>query len=181
MDNLATSVPTDSALVLRSNGSPLAYNIATIFPRILERLATGESLRQICRDDGMPAWNTVAEWGTLPEWSDRYARARELGWSAVGEDLLDISDDSRNDWMDRETEKGRVERVLDREHIERTRIRLDTRKWLLAKMLPKVYGDRLAIDASVAVLTAFVDLAPRSPVVDAEADALPHVEPPDRR
>ncbi len=122
-----------------------------LFAAILARLRTGEGLRQVCRDEGMPDPSSVLEWlGRDPSLAQHYAQARESGYSLVGEDLIDIADDSRNDWMDRETSSGRVERVVDRECIERTRLRLDTRKWMLAKMLPKIYGDRVSMDVTVA-------------------------------
>jgi hypothetical protein len=55
----------------------------------------------------------------------------------IADELLEIADDGSNDWMERE--KGGYE--LNAEHIQRSRARIDTRKWLLSKMLPKVYGD----------------------------------------
>jgi hypothetical protein len=56
--------------------------------------------------------------------------------------LLEISDDGRNDWMQRRGNDERGGWELNGEHIQRSRVRIDTRKWLLSKMLPKVYGDK---------------------------------------
>ena len=63
----------------------------------------------------------------------------------MAEDILVISDDSTNDWMDREYGKGNVVRVTDPEALQRSKLRVDTRKFLMAKMKPKRYGDKLDI------------------------------------
>lgn len=104
-------------------GRPSIYT-EELAARICERLATGESLRKICDDPEMPARSTVRAWALdNKDFSDQYARAREIGWTDIAEDLLDIADDKGGD-------------------AQRDRLRVDTRKWLLSKMLPKVYGDK---------------------------------------
>ena len=57
---------------------------------------------------------------------------------AAGRQLLEIADDGTNDWINRDGQ-----RVCDHDHVSRSRLRVDTRKWVLSKMLPKVYGDKL--------------------------------------
>lgn len=61
---------------------------------ICQRMATGESLRSICRDDGMPAESTVRLWAVDDRegFAAQYARARDAQMDALSEDLLDISD-----------------------------------------------------------------------------------------
>lgn len=109
---------------------------------ICTRLSEGETLRQICRDEGMPSPSTVIGWAKDdfgPGFAEQYARARELGYAVMAEELVEIADDGANDWTVRE---GRE--VVDHEHVTRSRLRVDTRKWLLAKALPKVYGEKIA-------------------------------------
>jgi hypothetical protein len=53
-----------------------------------------------------------------------------------------IADDATSDWMERQRQGGTIEIVLNREHVERPRQRIDARKWLLSKALPKKYGDK---------------------------------------
>lgn len=115
--------------------------IATV---VLARLARGETLRAICRDDDMPPESTVREWALDDRegFAARYARARHLGAYAMADELLEIADDGTNDWMDRANRNGEVERVLDSEHVQRSRLRADTRKWLLSKIVPKEFSDR---------------------------------------
>jgi len=88
----------------------------------------------------MPARQTVLDWlHAEPEFAAQYARAREAQADLMGEEILDIADDSRNDsFVD---EDGQTHVNFD--HIQRSRLRVDARKWLMGKMAPKKYGDKL--------------------------------------
>lgn len=121
-----------------------------VFDEICNRLADGESLRAICRTKGMPDERTVRRWAADEEhaFSPQYARAREIGYLKLADEILEISDDGSNDWMLRsgKGEGGDEETsgyVLNGEHVQRSRLRIDSRKWLLSKMLPKVFGDKV--------------------------------------
>jgi hypothetical protein len=138
----------------RPLGRPTVYteDLATV---ILARLAAGEPLRTICRADGMPDESTVRGWAleeTHP-FAVRYARAREMGFFSMADEILEIADDARNDFMDRVTRSGEVERVLDEEAIARSRMRIAARQWLLAKALPQTFGDRLEQNLRVEDIT----------------------------
>ena len=112
---------------------------------ICERIANGESLREICRGDGMPDKATVLRWLGKPEndaFRDQYARAREAQADHFAEEILEIADDGSNDWMKRQSDAGAIE-APDHEHIQRSRLRVDSRKWLMSKMAPKKYGDKV--------------------------------------
>ena len=67
------------------------------------------------------------------------------------DELLEIADDCTNDYMER---NGKL--VFDGEHISRSRLRVDTRKWLLSKALPKLYGDKLTHDGNVSLTTVTI-------------------------
>jgi hypothetical protein len=113
---------------------------------ICARLADGESLNAICKDDGMPAESTVRSWAIDPEHpiSARYVRAREIGYMKMADELLEISDDGTNDWMARAGQEGETTAYsVNGEHVSRSKLRVDTRKWLLSKALPKVFGDKV--------------------------------------
>ena len=110
-------------------------------PEILRRLANGESLRQICKSDGMPSAPTVRDWVLSDSaFAEQYARARSHGLDAIAEEIQEIADDATNDFMLRTSETG-VNKVLDAEHVNRSRLRIDARKWLLSKLRPDKYGD----------------------------------------
>jgi hypothetical protein len=113
-----------------------------IADRICERLALGESLRSVCRDEGMPNASTIIRWAETEPFSQQYARAREIGYSLLAEDLLAIADDGTGDsWVD---DEGQVR--TNNDVIARSRLRVDTRKWMLSKMLPKVYGEKVDVN-----------------------------------
>lgn len=61
----------------------------------------------------------------------------------MADELLDIADDGSNDWMEREGgADGQAGYAVNGEVLARSRLRVDTRKWIVCKMLPKVYGDK---------------------------------------
>jgi len=121
------------------HGRPSVYT-DEIAATICERLAAGESLRAICRDPGLPVAATVLTWAkTNPTFSEQYGSARQIGYQHLADDLLEIADDTVNDSLANEDGSPRQ----NGEWIARSRLRVDTRKWLLSKMLPKLYGDKL--------------------------------------
>ena len=111
---------------------------------ICSRLAAGETLRQICKDENLPAASTVVEWcDAHPEFAERYARARSKGLDAIADEIIEIADASSSDYI--ETENGPR---LNAEHVQRSKLRVDSRRWLLSKLRPDKYGDRTAVDVS---------------------------------
>lgn len=119
---------------------------------ICERIADGESLKAICEDDGMPARSTVFKWlAEQSTFSDMYARAREEQADAIFDEILDIADDARNDWMKRHSDEGGTDYQLNGEHVQRTRLRIDARKWMAGKLRPRKYGDKLELEQSGSV------------------------------
>jgi len=110
-------------------------------------LAEGKSLRAVCRADGMPAPSTVIGWLDDPEkaeFAEHYAIARARAYQMLADEIIEISDDSKGDvWIDDEGNER-----TDAERVARSKLRVDTRKWILAKMLPKVYGDKLDLNHS---------------------------------
>ncbi|HRP05296.1 MAG TPA: hypothetical protein PLV87_10330, partial [Opitutaceae bacterium] len=63
----------------------------------------------------------------------------------MADEMMEIADDARNDWMERRGEEDAGWQV-NGEHIQRSRLRVDTRKWMLSKALPKLYGEKQEID-----------------------------------
>lgn len=110
---------------------------------ICDRLTGGESLRQICRDDNMPAASQVCLWLTKNTvFREQYSAAREAQVEAFYDDLNEIADDGTNDWMERETKRGNTIVVPNHEHISRSKLRAEVRMWALSKMQPKKYGNK---------------------------------------
>lgn len=127
----------------RGLGRPSTYTEAR-GRAICKLLSEGWTLRQACERLDLKA-STVRGWVLdKPSFSAQYARARELGYQTMADELLDVADDGRNDWMT--ITKGDFEyEVVNREAVERSKLRVDTRKWLLSKALPKIYGDKLDV------------------------------------
>lgn len=106
---------------------------------ICERLSEGEPLRQICRDDDMPAWRTVYDWKDVhADFAARIAHAREAGHDAIAADCLEIADETGRD-----TIYGENGERADTEWISRSKLRIETRLKLLAKWDPKRYGEKV--------------------------------------
>lgn len=120
-------------------GRPSSYT-PELVESICARLAEGEPMTVICRDEGMPAPRTVRDWeASMPEVSAAIARAREEGEYVMAEDCLQIADDGRRDYQ--VLDDGRE--VVDHDHIQRAKLRIDTRLKLLAKFNPKRWGDKI--------------------------------------
>lgn len=118
-----------------------------IIEEIIDGVANGVPLREVCRRDGMPNWRTVYDWLEADEeFAARFARAREVGFDAIAEETLDIADDGTNDWVERKRQDGSIEEVVNSEHIQRSKLRIETRLKLLAKWNPKKYGDKQTVD-----------------------------------
>jgi hypothetical protein len=141
-----------------TRGRPSVYSKA-LAALICAELAKGRTLRDVCRDDGMPDESTVREWALdnrkeNPQddeelgFSPQYSRAREIGYHSVFDETLEIADDGTNDWVERSGEDGQRLYVLNGEHVQRSRLRVDTRKWFLAKALPKLYGEKITTEHS---------------------------------
>lgn len=91
----------------------------------------------------MPAKSTVFMWlRTKPDFVDQYTRAKQEAADAFVEEMTDISDDGSNDWME-VNDKDNVTYRVNGEHIQRSRLRVETRKWIAAKLKPKKYGEKV--------------------------------------
>jgi hypothetical protein len=121
-------------------GRPTDYN-QQVASEICQRIADGETLRQICSDKSMPCMASIFLWlKKHPEFSEQYTRAKETQLEGMADETLDIADNSSNDWMERNDPKN-PGWIANGEVVNRSRLRVDTRKWLLSKLAPKRYGD----------------------------------------
>lgn len=111
--------------------------------KVLDLIAEGLSLRDIARREGMPSPNAVQHWArTDDDFAVQYARAMEARMDVHAEEILEIADDATNDWMERNNPDN-PGWTANGEHIQRSRLRVDARKWLMSKLAPKKYGDKL--------------------------------------
>lgn len=122
-------------------------------------LMEGKSLRTICADENMPAARTVYMWlGSNPDFVQQYARAREDQADTLADEIIDIADDSSHDTIVKTNADGSTSEVANTEWINRSRLRVDARKWVAAKLKPKKYGERMAHDVSVNPISVNISL-----------------------
>lgn len=121
-------------------GRPTDFN-QEIATTICERLASGKTLNDILKEEGMPDRVTVWRWQRAnEEFRNLYAQSRMEQAHYWSDEIVDISDDGSRDYK----ESGDRGLVVDMDHIARSRLRVDTRKFLMAKIVPKIYGDKIA-------------------------------------
>lgn len=119
---------------MAKTGRPTDYN-KEIGMAICQRIADGESLRSICSDKDMPSRTTVHNWlldTEKKEFLDQYEAACNVRAENMFDDLINIADTGNEP--------------------QRDRLRVDTRKWYLSKVLPKKFGDKLDLDVTKRVL-----------------------------
>ena len=127
-------------------GRPSDYT-PEIEAKICELIADGKSLREICRADEMPSRETVYAWMAKNQaFSDRYARAVEDRAEKLAEEILEIADDDSGDFgfkKVRNEDGESAEVFIDKDNIQRARLKVDSRKWIASKLFPKKYGDKV--------------------------------------
>jgi hypothetical protein len=139
---------------------PVTYSdeVANI---ILQRLQEGESLLSICQSEDLPSESAVRQWAADPShpFAANYARAREVGYLKMADEVIALSDGL-------EAGNSRFEPGV----VQRHRLMVDSRKWILSKALPKIYGDRLEVDAKAGLVVVETPAAIR-----ALLDAMPEL------
>jgi hypothetical protein len=124
---------------------PIEYT-KEIATEICNRLAEGESLRKIVKDEHLPSSSTIYRWlldERFKDFWEQYEKARNIQAEQLFEELLEIADDGTNDYTEREGSDGETIEVANSENIQRSRLRVDTRKWFLSKVLPKKFGEKV--------------------------------------
>ncbi|MCD7896657.1 MAG: hypothetical protein LUG50_08300 [Planctomycetaceae bacterium] len=129
----------------RRRGRPSKYSDAVV-DRICTRLVEGESLRRICSDPDMPSLTTIWNWyrreDIKEDFLKQFLRARAFQSLVMDGDMQDIADDSSRDIT--EGEDG--EEVVDREHIQRSKLRVDTLWRRMKCMNPEMFAEKLDVN-----------------------------------
>lgn len=121
---------------------------------LCRRIADGETLRGVCRDPKMPGKDVFLQW--LHEdasFAARYAQAREALADHWADEIIEIADDGTNDFVERD---GKL--TLNSEHVQRSRLRIDTRKWVMSKIVPRKYSERIELGGDLSVKTDKAEL-----------------------
>lgn len=116
---------------------------------ICERIADGESLRSICREQEMPDKATVFRWlASNDDFATKYTRAREAQADGFVDEMVEIADDGSNDWMEKNF--GEETRWVENgEVLRRSQLRISTRQWIAEKLKPKKYGAKVELEHGV--------------------------------
>jgi len=107
------------------------------FEKVIENVSNGMALRLAC--DGVMTHVGFLKGIKKHDLVNQYAQAMTNRADVIFEEILSISDDGTNDTY--VNELGVL--TTNHDHIQRSRLRVDSRKWMLSKMLPKKYGDKL--------------------------------------
>lgn len=111
----------------------MTYN-AEVAERILALIMEGRSLKSICEQDDMPHRQRVYEWlAANKDFADNYARALDVRADHHFDEMLEIADSPRN---------------LVSDELNAAKLKIEARKWVLGRMAPKKYGDRLGVEHS---------------------------------
>jgi hypothetical protein len=109
---------------------------------ICELVASGNSIRTICSAENMPSKSSVFKWlRDNKDFADQYARAKEDVLEHYADELVEIADDTSDDVS------GEL-RMPNSVAVQRSKLRVDTRKWVLSKLAAKKYGDKLDMNLS---------------------------------
>lgn len=131
---------------MAEKGRPSKFS-EEIANEICDRIVGGESLRHICEDKDMPSPSMVFRWLADEKYKtfrEQYTRACEERTEAFVEDIFAIADDGTNDWMEKHYgEHSESTWVVNGEALQRSKLRVDARKWYASKMKPKKYGERI--------------------------------------
>jgi len=123
----------------------MAFN-QKIADAVCERLAAGESLNAICKDDGFPTETTIRRWALedVQGFASKYARAREVQAHFLAEQIITISD-TPQEGVETTVKADGTQETKHGDMLGHRKLQVDARKWYLSKVLPKVYGDKLEL------------------------------------
>lgn len=128
-------------------GAPALKHDPEMFSAICAEVAAGDSLRTVLAQGHYISAPTFYKWIRDNEtFAKQYARATEDRADTIFDEMMEIADDATNDWMEKQRPDGSTYEVLNAEHVQRSRLRIETRKWALGKMRPKKYGDKIEHD-----------------------------------
>jgi hypothetical protein len=123
---------------MAKRGRPTKYS-QELAIKLCAQLAVGKSLRTVCLASDMPDVSTVFDWiHKYEDFAKQYARAKEESADALFEETIDIADDSLT-IAQSVSDNPKLAGSL----VQAQRLRVDTRKWMMSKMKPKKYGDKL--------------------------------------
>lgn len=126
------------AEIKTKRGRPTTYT-PELANEICDSIAsTSKGTKKLCKENThWPCQDTLFTWLKIyPEFSEQYAQAKRCQIEIFIDEILEIADDTSQDRVVNEGEND----ICNSEFIARSRLRIDTRKWLASKLVPKIYG-----------------------------------------
>lgn len=141
---------------------------------ILSQLAQGRPLDQICKEPGMPTAGAVVQWAVydVDGFGDRYRNACQIRAEVLIDQIISIADDSSEDYSLDEDGKP----VFNSDKVMRDKLKIETRKWYVGKILPKKYGDAILLKQGDADGNSLA--APIINIIGLKPGGVPAIEPP---
>lgn len=127
-----------------------------IFDIVCERMAAGHSLRSVCADESLPDESTIRKWALEDDARyTQYTRARGVQADSYVDELIAISDGAGDlqqllkelgidDLSSEKKIDAKMLKALVRQKVERDRLKIETRKWLISKILRTRFGDKVS-------------------------------------
>lgn len=143
-----------------AGGRPAKYT-KELADRVCFELSQGKSLRTVCKNDWCPEGVTIFKWmREMPEFLSQYEKAKQESADALAEEIMDIADTPMEG--DEVTINADGSKVIKKgDMLGHRRLQIDSRKWIMSKMKPKKYGEKLDMTTGgeklESVLVKFID------------------------
>lgn len=100
-----------------------------------EIVTSNKGIREICKNKDFPSERSIYTWlSKHQDFAQMYARAKKFQMEILGEEIIQIADDNSKD-----------DTLMGATHVNRARLQIDARKWIMSKLNPKKYGDKLDV------------------------------------
>lgn len=117
---------------------PIAPYDPEVAKELCERVSLGETVASVCRSPGFPPRWAIYHWRkTHPEFAEAFDLAKDIGYDAIADEVVEIAEDGQKDWTDRPARGGGTYRAVDNEALGRSKLRVETRLKLLAVWSPR--------------------------------------------
>lgn len=128
------------------DGRPVEYTEA-IADEVCLRLTEGEPLVRICKSSHLPDVSTIYRWLIrFPLFCEMYTRAREEQADTNADEIIAIADEDPKFTEYKDKDGNVVDVKIDTAYVAYQKLRIESRKWTAAKLKPRKYGERIAME-----------------------------------
>lgn len=137
--------------MLNENNTHPTKKTPSCLDEIFQRISSGESLTQICKDEHMPNYRTVWDWIYKdPEVRQRYDDAKRAQMEFFTEQILDIADNAETDIMKAYDKSGRQVPMVNYENIKRSELRVKARMWMMERIKASKFNEKVIAESQAA-------------------------------